>query len=343
METIIIFRIGSLGDTVVALPCFHRIAQSFPDVRRVLVTDAPASQKAAPVESLLGGSGLIDEVIYFPPPPRRLRDFARLRREIRRTGAHTLIYVADRPVASTLRDVMFFRASGLRRIIGSPLARELRQLRVDPKTGDTEREAERLARCLAPLGPIDLDDPAVWDLRLLPEEVRSAKAALAPLDGRDVVAVNLGGKVAVKDWGDDNWMALLDLLGSAFPDVGLAFFGSPDEAARAATMADRWQGASVNLCGRLSPRQSAAALGQALIFIGHDSGPLHVAAAMGTPCVGIYGGHNMPKWWHPMGDEHRILHNMAGVRAIAPAQVFAAVEGALSEALAAEPRRRTAK
>ena len=65
METIIIFRIGSIGDTVVALPCFHRIARSFPNFRRIVVTDVPASQKASSVESVLGNSGLIDGVIYF--------------------------------------------------------------------------------------------------------------------------------------------------------------------------------------------------------------------------------------------------------------------------------------
>src|SRR5690348_7973995 len=68
--TILIFRIGSLGDTVVALPCFHRIARSFPDCRRIVVTDSPISEKAAPVISVLGDTGLVHGAIYFPPPPR---------------------------------------------------------------------------------------------------------------------------------------------------------------------------------------------------------------------------------------------------------------------------------
>src|SRR5207253_3967086 len=91
VDTVVIFRIGSLGDTVVALPCFHRVARSFPGARRILVTDIPASQKAAPVESVLAGSGLIDGVIYFPQRPRRLRDFLNLRNEIRATTARTMI------------------------------------------------------------------------------------------------------------------------------------------------------------------------------------------------------------------------------------------------------------
>src|ERR1700730_13306419 len=72
-DTILIFRIGSIGDTVVALPCFHHVARCYPSARRILITDTPASRKAAPAEAVLVNSGLIDDVIYFPAS-RRLSD-----------------------------------------------------------------------------------------------------------------------------------------------------------------------------------------------------------------------------------------------------------------------------
>ncbi|MGC9954225.1 MAG: glycosyltransferase family 9 protein [Rhizomicrobium sp.] len=325
METVLIFRIGSLGDTVVAVPCFHLIESSFPNARRILITDTPASHKVAPVESVLAESGLIDDVIYFPPPPRKLSDFVTLRSRIRAAKARTLIYVADRRLGGTLRDVAFFRACGVRKIIGAPIARDLSKLRIDPATGDTEREAERLARCLAPLGRIDLDNPAVWDLRLQQCEERCADVALQPLDGREFVAVGAGAKVEAKDWGYDNWARLLHLTAARQPDFALAFIGSSDESDRAAKLAARWPLATVNLCGRLTPRESAAVMRRARFFVGHDGGPLHLAAAMGVPCVGVFGDYNMPKWWHPMGRGHRIVHDMRGVRAITPETVDAMV------------------
>ena len=331
MESILIFRIGSLGDTVVALPCFHRIARSFPDSRRILITDSPGSQKVAPVKSVLGDSGLIHEAIYFAPPPRRLRDFLTLRARIRQTGATTLIYVADRNLAATLRDVWFLRTCGIRRVIGAPVASDLRHLRIDPITGDTEREAERLARCLSPLGTIDLTDPAMWDLRLQPSELSVADAALAPLRGCNFIAVGLGGKVQMKDWGNDNWSTLLQMMAARYSDIGLVFVGSGDEFDRSAGLAAHWPGPTLNLCGRLAPRESAAAMRRALFFLGHDSGPMHLAAAVGISCVAIFGPMNMPKWWHPFGPQHRIIHNMRGIREIAPAQTIAMVEAMMSE------------
>jgi heptosyltransferase III len=325
VETIIIFRIGSIGDTVVALPCFHRIARSFPKARRIVVTDVPASQKATSVESILGRTGLVDGIIYFPPAPRKARDFLDLRNRIRATESRTLIYIADRQVLSTLRDICFFRSCGIRKVIGAPLKRDLRVPRVDPKSGYTEREAARLARCLEPLGAIDLEDPGFWDLRLQPDEIDIGDRALAPLAGNDFIAINIGGKVPSKDWGNENWTALFRLIATEHVGLGLVFVGSADEFDRAAGLAAIWPGRTLNLCGALGARESAAAMRRAMLFVGHDSGPIHLAAAAGVPCVGIFGTFNRPKWWHPIGERHSIIHNMSGVREIAPEEVYAAV------------------
>jgi heptosyltransferase-3 len=325
VETIIIFRIGSIGDTVVALPCFHRIARSFPNSRRIVVTDVPASQKATSVESILGRSGLVDEVIYFPPPPRKGRDFLKLRDRIRATKSRTLIYIADRDVLSTLRDICFFRSCGIRQVIGAPLKRDLRVPRVDPESGYTEREAARLARCLTSLGTIDLEDSGFWDLCLQPDEISVGDRELAPLGGNDFIAINVGGKVSSKDWGNDNWTALFRLIAAEHGGLGLVFVGSADEFDRAAGLVAIWPGPTLNLCGALGARESAAAMKRAMLFVGHDSGPIHLAAAAGVPCVGIFGRFNRPKWWHPIGQCHFIIHNMSGVREITPEEVYAAV------------------
>ena len=332
METIVIFRIGSLGDTVVALPCFHRVARSFPNSQRIVVTDIPASQKVASLESVLNGSGLIDGVIYFPPVPRTASDFIKLRAQIRATKAKTLIYIADRDLLTTVRDICFFHLCGISRIIGAPLDRDVRIARIDSKTGNVEREAARLARSLAPLGMIDLDDPKFWDLHLQSDELSFADNKLARLGGAAFIAVSIGGKDRSKDWGNENWSTLLRLVGNDHAGLALAFIGSKDEHDRAARVAAMWPGPTVNLCGILRPRESAAAMRRALLFVGHDCGPMHLAAAMGVPCVGVFGSFNRPQQWHPWGQGHHIIHNIAGVGKISPAEVHSAVSSIIKNA-----------
>ena len=148
----------------------------------------------------------------FPPRLAKLVTFLKLRAQIRKTKAKTLIYIADRDVWRTIRDVCFFRSCGIRHVVGAPLRRDLRLPRVNSETGETENEAMRLTRCLASLGSIDLNDRSFWDLHLWPDEVLFAERKLAPLGGRDFIAINAGGKVQSKDWGNENWTAFLRML-----------------------------------------------------------------------------------------------------------------------------------
>lgn len=328
-ETILIFRIGSLGDTVVALPCFHRIAHCFPEFHRIVVTNAQVSQKAAPLESVLTNTGLIDGVIRFRPGTRRLREIVALRRLIRGTRARTLIYLSERKLLGLIRDVSFFRWCGVRRIIGAPFASDLRHPRADGVAGMVEREAERLARCLAPLGPIDVREPSLWDLRLQPDEIQSALKFLGPLRENNFIAMNLGGKVPSNDWGDPNWIKLLQLMSAACHEFALIFFGSADEYDRSDRVAAIWTGQALNLCGKLTPRQGAAIMQRATLFVGHDSGPMHLASAVGVPCVVMFGNFNPPRRWHPFGEDHRLVHNMQGVLHISPEEICAAVRSVL--------------
>jgi ADP-heptose:LPS heptosyltransferase len=131
--------------------------------------------------------------------------------------------------------------------------------------------------------------------------------------GLEIFAVSVGTKVQSKDWGRDNWRELLTRLARSFPGRALLLAGSAEESDASDFAAADWQrsggGPVVNLCGRLTPRESAAAFARARLFIGHDSGPMHLAAAVGTPCVAIFAARNIPRQWFPYGPAHRILYH----------------------------------
>jgi heptosyltransferase III len=321
----VIYRLGSLGDTVISLPCFHRIAESFSDRERIVLTNFPVSSKAAPVQSILGESGLIHRCLSYPLMTRSPRALWRLFRQLRRLRADTLIYLSQpRGLLSTWRDIVFFRLSGFRHIVGAPLTRDLQSYRRDPTSGEEEQECRRLARGLATLGPIDVDDPVAWDLHLTPEEEAAGRAIVAPFGERPFLAFHMGGKVAINDWGEANWRDLTELLGAEWKHFGLLVLGAADESPRARSIAAAWPGQAIDACGRLSPRQSAAVLSRATLFIGHDSGPLHLASAARCPWLGIFGENNPPKRWHPVIGRGKALHDMRGVGAIEVGQVAAA-------------------
>jgi heptosyltransferase-3 len=131
--------------------------------------------------------------------------------------------------------------------------------------------------------------------------------------GRPKIAVSVGTKVQAKDWGRENWRALLGRLAVKFPGHAVLLAGAAEESEASEFAAEGWReaggGPVVNLCGRLTPRESAAALARARIFVGHDSGPMHLAAAVQTPCVAIFAARNIPRQWFPFGRQHRVVYH----------------------------------
>lgn len=328
--TVVIFRIGSIGDTVVALPCFHAIARAFPGYRRILLTNSVDSTRQSSVENLLNGTRLVHETLHFPAGGGNLRVSLALARQLRKLNPQVLVHLAPRTTAMQVyRDLLFFRAAGVRNIIGAPFTAGLRECAVDPNTGELEHEAERLARILAPRITVDLRRPA-WDLCLGATEEGTAERCLSGLPPwLPIVAMAPGARVAAKDWGPDRWQALIGLLRQRLPAMSLVFVGAPDERSLVERLSAQWTGAKVNLCGELTPRESAAVLGRCHLLLCHDSGPMHLAASQGTRCLALFGHFNRPRQWFPYGDDHTVIYQADGLRSIRIEQVAEAVEVAV--------------
>ena len=336
--TLLIYRLGSLGDTVVSLPCFHKIAERFPNARRLVLTNQPVSGAAPSLSDILGGSGLVHETIEYRISLRSPVALARLWLQLRRSRSVTLCYLAaPRGRIKLFRDLAFFRSCGIKRVIGAPRTSDLQGWRSDPKNGEDEYECERLVRCIAELGPVDLDLRSAWDLGLSEHECEAGSKILQRFDGQRFIAVNMGGKAAENDWGEPNWRDLFAYLRREWSDYKIAVVGGGADAQRANSVAGPHGNAILNLCGQLSPRGTAAVLSRASLFIGHDSGPLHLASACGVPCVGVFSNRHKPHKWHPYGRRHRIVHPSGPISTVSVARVSEAVASAINADSQPEP------
>jgi ADP-heptose:LPS heptosyltransferase len=309
IRRVLIYRLGSLGDTVVALPCFHLIARSYPEAERVLLTNFPVHAKAADSAAVLGDSGLVHGTMRYTVGTRRIGELVRLAREIRRYRPDVLVYLMPlRPWNHVRRDRIFFRLTGVRRIVGLPREQDLKR-HYDAATGLYEAEAVRLERSVAELGQAHAEDLANWDLRLSAAESSAAAQVLAPMRDRPFVVCAPGCKMQANDWEQERWRALLGRLCRRYPSYGLVMSGGIEDAALCDYAALDWAGAKLNLAGRLGPRESAAVFAKATVFVGPDSGPKHLAACMGVPCVCAFGARNLPGVWFPPGTRNQIVHH----------------------------------
>lgn len=338
---ILVFRLGSIGDFVIALPCFHLIRRCYPGAEIVLLTNQPTNERIVSAEGVLEGTGLVDRFVKYSGGRRVYGHLWQIRNQIQALAPEAMIYLAQpRALMSTYRDYLFFRFCGVGRIIGVPPAPEVTEWRsANLDTNLVEPEALRLGRQLAELGDIGFNDVRNWDLQLSAREISEAARIFdqtfrtAQHDGsRRILGLSIGTKQAINDWGDANWQAVLQALRDL--DYGLIMFGGPEDRQRSLALGESWPGIVLNLCGKISPRVSAAMLKHVRLFLCHDSGPMHLAAAVGTQCVAVFSRLNPPGKWFPFGCGHKILYppsSSGTIQSISPRQVVAAVVDALAE------------
>ena len=309
VRKVLIYRLGSLGDTVVALPCFHRIARAFPNAERRLLSNFPVHAKAPASAAVLDGSGLVHGYMRYTVGTRNIGELLRLMWNIRRFRPDVLVYVMPiRWQHRERRDALFFRLCGIPRIVGVPVG-DAAENRYDPATGMWEREASRLSRCIHPLGDTDYSDLRNWDMLLTDAETRKADTLLGQLENRAIIACGPGTKMQAKDWGQEKWRELLERLGAEFPNHALVLIGAGEDRQVSEYASSGWRGPKVNFCGELTPRESAAVIRHAKLFLGPDSGPMHLAAAYDVPCAIPFASVDHRGRWFPIGEGHQPIYH----------------------------------
>ena len=119
------------------------------------------------------------------------------------------------------------------------------------------------------------------------------------------VTVNLCSRWSYKEWGLGKWVQIVDWLWAEFR-VAAIIVGSPAERERAEGMVRNCAGKVYNLAGKTTLAELAGILQLSRLHIGVDSAAPHIAAAVGTPTVTLYGPSDW-RYWAPPGERHRVV------------------------------------
>ena len=179
-KRVMVYRIGSMGDTLAVLPAFHLVRRAFPAAHITLLTNIPVNAKAAPMASILGCGYFFDDTLAYPTSLRDAGKLLALRKLIRAGQYDCIVYLAEPKggFLTSIRDYVFFRSCGIRRVIGVPFSRRtLRPVR-NPGSELFMSETARVLECVRVLGEADVNDEQWWDLRLDAAETGEADAVL---------------------------------------------------------------------------------------------------------------------------------------------------------------------
>ncbi len=306
------------------------------------------------MRDLLPQGALFDEVILYEAdsagtdPWKVLKLLPRLRR----ARFDTLVYLAPRGRKrwQVWRDLAFFRLAGITHIAGhrgfAPLPPRVPGSPLPFVGHETDHLLSRLALSGIPVPP---PEERRMDLRLSGEELAAARGWLVSQFAADrlgkLIGVGPGSKMPSKIWPEGRYIELVRVLVNEL-GVYPVVFGGLEVSALGDRLIAAW-GCGVNAAGRLSVRQAAAALSHCEFFVGNDTGTMHLAAAVNTPCVGIFAAIEWPGKWYPYGRAHRVLrhsvacegchlfecieHDMECLKQITVAEAVAACRAALTE------------
>lgn len=330
IKKILLVRLRRIGDIIMTTPAAAVLRESFPHASLSYVVESPYKE-------LVEGNRDLDRVIILPRT-QSVRDFLRHIRQIRRERYDVLIDFHGGPRASL---ITFLSRARLK--IGYRV--KYRSLIYDIKIPRGTKEGyihsvENHLNLVKTLGISASSAPPLHVPRAQEAEAEKVNKFLAQnnLYGSKVIALHIGAGNEFRNWGIENLIALAALL-SQIPGAKIVLIGGPEDKKTEEEILKKSSVPLLSLVGRLNLRELRLFFSLSSLFVGPDSGPMHVAAAASTPIVAIF-GPNIPALvapWkadaiavekdfdcRPCDQRHCIYGDIRCLRSITPQEVYEA-------------------
>lgn len=317
LHRLLIYRFGQIGDTIAALPALWLLRQQFPRAHFALLSESPQDGGSLPPEQVLP-EGLIQEYHKYRGGSSiiGLSSMVRTAFYLRQARFDAVAYLLPtiRTPRQRWRDAWFFRLAGIRRTLGfdgfpaDALPRD-HAGRLLPVMHEADALLHRLACSGLSVVP---PGQGHMDLGITAKEQARADAWWLEQNGPQTAphgwfAVCAGSKWTSKQWPADRYQEVVHRLIDQTGLVPVIFGGAEDRELGRSLIQGWGQGGCA--AGEFSVRESAALLRHARFYLGNDTGVMHLAAAMGRPCVGIFSALDWPGRWFPYGEGHQVLRH----------------------------------
>jgi heptosyltransferase-1 len=278
---ILLIKLSSLGDVIHALPTLEAVRSLYPKGHITWLVE----NTFAPV---LAGHPALDEVWPVPRPRlgsvRFLHNINEMIQVAHRLREEPFDLVID--LQGLLKSAFWVALARGERKLGYDRTREFSYLALTERLTPFDPEAHAVRRYLnvaRHLGAAATPPRFRFGLDL-PEDV----SHLVPETGQPLAVLHPGARWPTKLWPEASWARLAAWLAS---DKGfqVVITGSPGDLDLTAEIVSQAEVPLLNLAGRTSLAALAALLQKARLAVTTDTGPMHLAAALGTPVVALFG------------------------------------------------------
>jgi len=270
LDKILFISLSNIGDAVMTTPALHELHRAFPGA----VIDIVAGSRSLPVFLHCPYRG----EIFLKDKKKLLRGYPDLLRQLRRTHYGLVVDLRTDGFSLLLKASKRYQK---RRSRGSGMHAVQEHLAIiEDLTGVSGRP-----------------ETHIW---LSDEEINFAKTVMHEFADADCLAIGPGCGGPEKVWPADRFAALANDLQDVFS--GVVLLGGPGDSAYAAEAIKTMKCRTLDLTGKTDILQAVAVIKQCKLFIGNDSGLGHLASAVATPSLTLF-GVGQPDRYHPWQDK----------------------------------------
>ncbi|MBI4432808.1 MAG: lipopolysaccharide heptosyltransferase II [Candidatus Omnitrophica bacterium] len=297
---VLFIRLDRIGDLALSLPAVEAVKEQFPNAHLSLMTRSYT-------QDLLQGHPLLDEVIPYRYEKggrhRSLLGYWRFLKEIRRRN-FDVVFILHPSTRSHLLPAL----AGIPYRVGfdSRLPFLLTHRAADRRHEGKRHESEYTLDVVRAFGVQSSPDKK-FEIPLTAYDIQKPKSG-------GMIALHPGASCPSKRWPQERYAELARQLKEKL-GLPIALIGGKEEMELGKALSSRLGDGVVDLTGRLSLRELTIFLKSCRLLISNDSGPVHVAAAVGTPVLTLFGrnaaGLSAARW-KPLGAGHRIIQKDVG-------------------------------
>jgi ADP-heptose:LPS heptosyltransferase len=308
-RNILVIDFGQLGDVVLSLPALRAIRERFPQACITVALGKPGAE----VVNLSGyahATLVVDRVALRDGP--KLVSIIRIAKFVKEVRRAKFDFVIDLHSLSET-NLLGFLSGAPKRLYSRRPGRSLDYLaNFDPRPPVEEDHKkrhliDRYLDVLLPLGIKDADRlprlrTRAEDVAAIDKLLKKEKAEI----GAPLIGLFPGAGHPSRRWPLERFAELADYL-TRNDGVRVIVFAGPEERALVPQMR-RLFPPSALVFDKLTISQLAAAQARLAVFVANDTGPMHIAAAVGTPVVLLL-DRRAPESYLPLGEHHRIIYS----------------------------------
>ncbi len=303
-KNILIIKPSSIGDVIHALPFLKAVRGRYPEaVISWLINRG--------IDEIIKDNPNLDEVILFERKRwggfddigYKFKGLTEFIRELRRKRFDLVI-----DLQGLFRSGVITYLSGAGCRIGFANAREFSPIFYNYKVSHPPIEMHAVDRYLLIAKELGADiTKKDFKINIPEKEKKYASSLISRNKKRSLIAINPSARWETKMWPLKRYAELTDIIASKLK-AQTVLIGSREDEVRIDEMSSMTKSKPLNLSGKTSLLQLSALLKKADLLITNDSGPMHIAAAVGTPVVAIF-GPTRPVRTGPYGNGHVVLQS----------------------------------